>query len=295
MNSDTPKYYQPYDSGEDTDDGSDVESEDYDSEDLPDFEDIRIRREEDPRYAIIRSAGPNFNTSAEQLKYMEHAPGAIYDNSTNITSLTNFTYLNPPKTTKTSLFSIKSLNRDNNVWKTPFQFQLKTPRVYKNVTKLQLVQISFPNNTTNFVNSPTFTLELENILLKGGVPEDCLSTCVALAGCKGYGNSIAVGELGRLNVNNQPSYTVLDIPNGQYTNQDLAKAFTESANNTPPFSPISYDTFKNEFKIHRDISILFNEPGEIFKNNFTNINGHYTKQDIIHSYYTTYHFDIHFQ
>ncbi len=72
MNSDTPKYYMPYDSGEDTDHegtdtGSDDGSEDYDSDNLPDFEDPRIRREEDPRYALIRTAGPNFNTSAQQL------------------------------------------------------------------------------------------------------------------------------------------------------------------------------------------------------------------------------------
>ena len=79
MNSDTPKYYQPYDSGDDTDDGTDIESEDYDSDDLPDFEDPRIRREEDPRYALIRTAGPNFNTSALNNSNIWNTPLVLYD------------------------------------------------------------------------------------------------------------------------------------------------------------------------------------------------------------------------
>ena len=70
--------------------------------------------------------------------------------STNITSLSSLVYLNPPKTTQTSLFSIKSINRDTTVYPSPFNFSLKTPRVYKNVTKVQLVQISFPNNVQGY-------------------------------------------------------------------------------------------------------------------------------------------------
>ena len=100
MSSITPHYYTPYESGEDTDDktGSDNSSDYSDSDTIPDSEDPRIRREEDPRYALIRAAGPNFDTSAQQLKYMEQAPGlgsALYDVNTNITSLSSFTYLNP--------------------------------------------------------------------------------------------------------------------------------------------------------------------------------------------------------
>ena len=77
-NQDTPQYYRPYDSGEDTDADYDTEGTDDtgDTGDTGDTEDIRIRREEDPRYAIVKAAGPNFNTSAQQLKYMEGAAGA---------------------------------------------------------------------------------------------------------------------------------------------------------------------------------------------------------------------------
>jgi len=305
MNSDTPKYYMPYDSGEDTDgktdngtdDGS--ESEDYDSDELPDFEDSRIRREEDPRYAIIRAAGPNLNTSAQQLKYMEHAPGSLYDNSTNITSLTDLVYLNPPKTTITSLFSIKSTNRDFKSFPSPFNFQLKTPRVYKNVTKFQLVQISFPNNTQGFINTPQFINNsqylqgLEELLIENGVPENCLSTCAVISGCNPATTSHAVVEMGRLNEVGQPMMTPISIPTGFYTDQQLAQEFTKSANNTPPFNLISFEEFKTEFKIHRDISILFNEHGEYLKTNIVNpIRPITSKTDIINIYYTQTHLDL---
>jgi hypothetical protein len=292
MNQDTPTYYRPYDSGDDTDNTTDSGSEDYDSDDLPEFEDPRIRREEDPRYAIIRAAGPNFNTSAEQLKYMEHAPGSAYYPSTNITSLSNLVYLNPPKTTQTSLFCIKSVNRDASVWPTPFNFQLKTPRVYKNVTKFQLVQISFPNNTQNFINSPAFTLEFVNVLLNQGVPEECLSTCVTLSGCKATTESIGVAELGRLNEKGEPMMTTISIPKGFYENQELAREFTKNANNTPPFNLISFEEFKYEFKIHRDVLILFNEPGEYFQTNVAKqMRAIGSKNDIMNTYYSQQHID----
>jgi hypothetical protein len=295
MNSDTPKYYRPYDSDDDTvatdDELSDSGSEDYDSDELPKSEDIRIRREEDPRYAIIRAAGPNFNTSAEQLKYMEHAPGSIYDNNTNISSLHNLTYLNPPKTTQTSLFTVKSINRDTQVYTSPFNFQLKTPRVYKNVTKLQLVQISFPNNTTEFIDSPLFALEFAEELLKRGLNPECLSTCVSISGCTPVTNSFGVIEKGRIS-DGYPKMYKFSIPSGQYSNEQIANSLNTTCNNTPPLNIISYDEFKTEFQTHRDIYILFNEPGDCFYSNITKTSYRtHSKQDIMNTYYPELHLD----
>ena len=290
MNSDTPKYYQPYDSGEDTDDSSDSESDDYDSDNLPDSEDARIRREQDPRYAIIAAAGPNFNTSVEQLKYMENAPGSSYDNSTNITSLSSLVYLNPPKTTQTSLFTVKSINRDIRVYTSPFNFQLKTPRVYKNITKLQLVQISFPNNTTNFIDSPLFLEQFAFELLNRGLSPECLPTCAALAGCTPVSNSFGIIEARKSN--EAPLMSKFSIPKGYYSNEELATSLNKISNNTPPLNLISYDEFKTEFQTHRDITILFNEPGMSFYSNITNKNyTNYTKLDVMNTYYSQVHID----
>ena len=121
---DVPKYYMPYDSGEDTDADTEEES------DVSDFEDPRIRKQEDPRYAIYKTAGPDFDTYDQQLKYMEAPVGGEYNPANNITSLSGLMYLNAPKTTTTSLFCMKSSNRDKKVYPSPFNFTIKTPRTY---------------------------------------------------------------------------------------------------------------------------------------------------------------------
>ena len=68
---DEPKYYMPYDSGQDTD--VDTDTEDEKGSDESDYEDPRIRREEDPRYAIYKAAGPNFDTYDKQMQYSENS------------------------------------------------------------------------------------------------------------------------------------------------------------------------------------------------------------------------------
>jgi hypothetical protein len=289
------QYYMPYES--DTDTISDATSDtgsDYDSDELPESEDPRIRREEDPRYAIISAAGPNFNTSEQQLKYMEHAPGAAYDPSTNITSLSSLTYLNPPKTTQTSLFSIKAINRDTAVWESPFNFTLKTPRVYKNVTKLQLVQISFPNNTQAIATPSNFIDAFITELVKGNIPADCISTCIDTINCGPNTTSLGIAEQGRYNTRGEQMYTVVGVSNGIYDGKKLAAELTRNSNNTPPFNIISYGEFKEIFQATRDASILFNEPGDYFISGLLPSGlGRHTKNDIMRVYYSQEHIDSH--
>jgi hypothetical protein len=288
---DTPGYYMPYDSGEDT--GTD--DEDYDDSSLPESEDPRIRREEDPRYAIIRAAGPSFNTSEQQLKYMENAPGATYDNSTNITTLQNLVYLNPAKTTQTSLFSVKAVNRDRKKFPSPFNFEIKLPRVYKNVTKFQLVQLSFPNNTqSQIVSSSAFLFSLQELLISEGVPPECTSTCISIAtGAGTQNNSMGIIEDGRVNSQGEPLFVTLSLPDGVYNNEQLATELTNQANNTPPLNLISFSTFREIFQTTHDVSALFNEPGDIYFSKLTNGQKHkyFTKQTIMNTYYTQQHID----
>lgn len=291
---DTPQYYMPYDSGEDTGTDDDLSDEDYDDSQLPDYEDPRIRREEDPRYAILRTAGPNFNTSEQQLKYMEHAPGSAYDNSTNITSLKDLVYLNPPKTTQTSLFSVKSSNRDLKVYNSPFNFTIKTPRVYKNVTKFQLVQLSFPNNVNSVVNDGLFLSSFIFALLEGGIPSSCISTCINVIECGSASATLALAEHGRLNDKGQQILVTAKVPNGIYSPQKLCSELNAQLNNTPPFNIISYNDFKNCFKATRDISCLFNEPGDHFHTPVTaeRYTSH-TKETIMNTYFSQKHIDTH--
>lgn len=287
---DTPQYYMPYDSAEDS--GADSGQDSGEESDVSDFEDPRIRREEDPRYAIIRAAGPNFDTYQQQLNYIEHPYAGEYNPKTDITSLEGLRYLNPPKTSITSLLSIKSSNRDVSVYPSPYYFSLKTPRIYKNVTKFQLIQISFPNNNSAVGSPSTFVSSIIRSLLTLGVDPCCISSCVENTDGVTGSNSIGIIEQGRLNDMGQPMLTTLSVPNGNYSNGELAQELTLQANNTPPFNLISYEDFKEVFQTTRDITVLFNEPGDSFQSNLTKIRySHFTKETIMNCYYTRSHID----
>ena len=212
-------YYHPYDSSGTESDESD------DSED---------RRLQDPRYAILRAAGPPLTTEDKQ-KYMNGpSVGAPWDESTNIKSLKDHVYLDPPKSTKTSLVSIKSSDRDRSVWPTPFRFQLKLPRTYKDVTKFQLVQMSFPNNANNVQASDLFTSSLVNILISKGVPSTCFPVCVSVMNCTTASNTLGMIEQGRMNAFGAPLLTTVSAPDGTFTDPQLASELTLAANSTPP-------------------------------------------------------------
>ena len=283
---DVPKYYMPYDSGEDTDADTEEES------DVSDFEDPRIRKQEDPRYAIYKTAGPDFDTYDQQLKYMEAPVGGEYNSANNITSLSGLMYLNAPKTTTTSLFCMKSSNRDKKVYPSPFNFTIKTPRTYKNLTKFQIVQISFPNNNSAVGTQSTIISSVVTQLLNLGIAPCCLATCVSESLVTAGSNTVALSEQSRLNENDQPMLVTLTVPNATYSNPQLATELTEQSNNTPPFNLISYEDFKDAFQTTRDISMLFNEPGELFHSNLTTKRYiHFQKNTIMNCYYTQEHID----
>jgi len=292
----------PYDSGEDSgaeDTGSEGavsgSDEDYDDAKLPEYEDARIRREEDPRYAIYRTTGPNFDTFGEQLDYRIHPHETPYSVSSNITSLTGLQYLNPPKTVVTSLFSVKSINRDISVWPSPFYFSIKTPRVYKNVTKFQLVQISFPNTNDTLGTYSTFVSSFIEALLDKGLSTCCISTCISVTQGVSGSNSIGLVEQARLNVHGHPMLVSLAVPDGRYREEELATGLNFQANNTPPFNLISFEDFKATFQTTHDISVLFNEPGDLFHSALTArryVNP--TKETIMNCYYSQAHVDSFF-
>lgn len=287
-------YYRPYSSGGSSPaiSGSGSELSDTDSEESP--EDRRLK---DPRYAILRAAGPNLTTSEAQQRYM-NGPGAIgapWDETTNIQSMKDHVYLDPPKSTKTSLVSIKSTNRDKKVWPTPFRFQVKLPRTYKDVTKFQLVQMSFPNNASNVHASDLFTSSLVSLLLSEGVPSSCINTCVSVMNCTTASNTVGVIEQGRTNTVGTPLLTSLSVPLSAsgLTDSQMAAELTTQANSTPPLNLISYSDFQGVFQTTRDVSVLFSEPGDNYVSPLTNQRlGQHTKEHIMNTYYTQKHVDM---
>ena len=293
MSRQLPQYYRPYESDENEDFDSDDSLESDDSEES---EDIETLRRNDPRYAILKMAGPPLHKNNNQVNYANKQQlGSPYDPLTNVTSLEDHVYLDPPKTIRTTLISIKSINRDKSLFPTPYQFQLKLPRTYKNVTKFQLVQLSFPNNNTNNVSQMTLinSTVLTNLISRG-VPSSCISDCVGLLQCATPANAVALVEDGRLNDQGDPLLVALSVADGSYEDAELAREITFKANCTPPFNLISYDAFRDVFMNTRDILCLFNEPGDGFysKTNNKRFGAHY-KTDIMNTYYSQYQVDIH--
>jgi hypothetical protein len=273
--------YQPYDSNTDLDTDTDSDTSD----------DIDSRRARDPRYAILVAPGPNLAPQNTIINPIE--VGAPWDETTNIRSLADHVYLDPPKTTKTSLVSIKSTDRDTNVFPTPFRFQLKLPRVYKDVTKFQLVQMSFPNGANNVIPTNLFTSSLVIKLLSQGVPSSCLSTCVSVINCSPASQSFGIVEQGRLTPAGEPLLGTISIPHGNYSDAQMASELTFQANSTPPLNLVSYEDFKDVFMSTRDISILFNEPGNSYYSAITNARYQaHTKENIMNTYYSQQHIDI---
>ena len=275
--------YQPYDSNTDLDSGTDTDSDTSD--------DIDSRRAQDPRYAILVAPGPSLapqNTTINPINV-----GAPWDETTNIRSLVDHVYLDPPKTTKTSLVSIKSTDRDSNVFPTPFRFQLKLPRIYKDVTKFQLVQMSFPNGANNVIPTNLFTSSLVLKLLSQGVPSSCLSTCVSVINCSPASQSLGIVEQGRLTPAGEPLLGTITVPHGNYNDSQMASELTFQANSTPPLNLVSYEDFKDVFMSTRDISILFNEPGNSYYSAITNARYQaHTKENIMNTYYSQQHIDV---
>jgi hypothetical protein len=265
--------YSQYKSGSDSDIDSGTDSgTDYESD------------KEDPRYALLRAV----NTTRfveDDPKYMK------WDNSNINQTLENMEYSVAPRTTKTSLFSMKSVNRDKSIYPTPYHFQIKLPRVYKNVTKFQLVQLSFPNSSGGVTGQALFVSSLMQDMINNGVPSSCVTTCISIANCSSGSNTVGMMELNRTNASGDPLLTTVSVPEGIYSDPQLADELTFQSNSTPPLNIISYQQFKDTFMNTRDVSVLFNEPGDTFYSKTGARINRPTKEAIMNTYYTQQHID----
>lgn len=287
--SNLPQYYRPYDSDQNDDFSSASDSDSDDSSSTSSVSEV------DPRYEILKLSGPSLHQNQNQVRYYyDQEKGSPYDPETNITSFEDHVYLDPPKTIKTTLVSVKSISRDKSVWPTPYRFQIKLPRVYKNVTKFQMVQMSFPNNNTNNISQAALiSSAISKQLLLDGVPSSCISDCVGVLNCTTVGNSVGLIEEGRINSYGEPLLVTLPVNDGTYDDLQLAKEITFRANSTPPFNLISYEEFRDVFMNTRDIMCLFNEPGDGFVSQTAPHKrfGQHNKLDIMGTYYSQYQLD----
>lgn len=272
-----PAYYRPYTDNEDDDD-DDTASEYTTMSDAT-----------DPRYAIIKAAGPNFNTLADQLAF-DKAKGAnvstAYGPIVAVQNANSVLYGNPAKTTQTSLFAVRSANRDQSVYPTSTQFSLKLPRVYKNVTQFQCVQISFPFFQNAVISPSTLISTLVGYILLNIAPST-VSSCLACFNQEAAATSLAFIEDGRTNpVTGRELVHVASIRNGGYNAYSLVAELNQQMNKVPPFNLITYADHYNRFRATRSYDHLFNEAGpQLYDNTTKTFKVNPTKADIMGRYY----------
>jgi hypothetical protein len=290
-------YYAPYESdssksGSESEAGSDSETEL--SEDELSFEDTAARRvDNDYRYALVKAGGPNFNTLNEQLAFTKDNIGSAYSNElvadeTLQPSEVNPIYKQPKKQIVSSLFSFKSADRDKAVYPFSTYFTIKTPRVYKNVTQIQLVQINIQTPANSAIPDVS---SLESAIIAAIGRNFDISECSGcfppLSQSSSSITSIGISEFGRQNPiqSNQILVHNIKARSGRYDPVTLIDELDKQSNKTPPFTTVSYAEHRRLFMSTKTVDHLFNEPGRYYENKLTgNFFATNNKSDIISRY-----------
>jgi len=303
-----PQYYSPYTENSDSDSESDT------STTSSGFSDSTARKLDDPRYAIIRAAGPAMNTASEQNFYQaletrrNQVIGYNFNEEDTYVPSTDFSLRTPLlpflptyTTTTTTLFSFNSSERDKNVWPLSTFFTLKTPRNYKNIINIQFVQINFPN----FLNALPDISSLYTSIAEYASQQTKLdfSNCYACLGNSGGGggnrgfttsmNGGSFSEEGRTNpvAPANPLIHTFTLRGGNYDSMALATEMDKQMNTTPPFNIISYSEHRQLFIATGSAKHLFNDPGKwYFSPSSGNFIRNATKTMIINDYLPNVHF-----
>lgn len=295
MSSSQQNYYAPYVSEEEDNKAYESDSESgsgSDSDTSDSSFDTTAQRLDDPRYAIVRAAGPSFNTINDQLTYQrgKNAFGAPLDVQlagipTVVNSSNSPLLLDNKKRIQTTLFSVKSSNRDRRVWPTSTDFEIKLSRPFKQVTQIQLVQISYEPFMNIIPDVSGFINAVVPYLSTFGVD---VSQCLCCFPSASVQNSIGLTEVGRSDPlkPSSPLSLIITARPGRYDNNLLAQEMDYQMNHTPPFNLISYTDHRAKFHSTKTLGHLFNEPGRYFyhrtrKDFITSP----TKQDIHNTYY----------
>jgi hypothetical protein len=270
-----PSYYRPFTTEKDPDPDSDSDSDSG-------FSDTSARRLDDPRYAIIRAAGPSLNTAPEQLFYQSlqarnqfaigyaYNQSDMYDPSMNIPLAIPFLpFLPTNQTTHTSLFSFSSANRDTNAYPLSTFFTIKTPRTYNNITLIQFVQINFPYFLNSIPDASTVAIDISKYVASNiGLNWSNCYKCIGNsgAGYRGMTTSINGGsfsEAGRTNpaATSKELVHTFTVRGGAYDANSLAIEMDKQMNITPPFNIISYTEHRQLFIAIGNVDHLFNDPG----------------------------------
>ena len=118
------------------------------------------------------------------------------DASNNVIEYKSPLYANPKKRVQSNLFSFKSADRDPEVYPLSTFFTLKTPRTYKNVTQIQIVQVNFQYFANAIPDLSNVYQEILNYVSTIGYDPSQCANCTNLVPNL---NGLALSEVGRTN------------------------------------------------------------------------------------------------
>ena len=179
--------------------------------------------------------GPNFADFARKLTYEKQD---LYGPYEPLAAGPEAKHDAPKTKDVTSLFLIDSKNRDMNAFPQPTAFTLQPPRVYKNITSIQVTQVKLLSSFFYFRNDKANTI-------------------------------LPLVEIGRIQINTylgKSLTSVIKIREGTYSINDLLTELQTHMNITPVFYdfPGGFSDFITKFTINGDLSINFNQPGDTY-------------------------------
>ena len=288
-------YYAPYESESEAEsDGKTSSAADSDTESdaSTGSGDSIARGLDDPRYAILKAAGPAM-TATNQLFY-EHGPtllGSTYepmpvkDASNNVIEYKSPLYGDPKKRVQSNLFSFKSADRDPEVYPLSTFFTLKTPRTYKNVTQIQIVQVNFQYFANAIPDLSNVYQEILNYVSTIGYDPSQCANCTNLVPNL---NGLALSEVGRTNPVDPGQVLVhaVQVSPGDYDAPGLLAELDKQTNKTPPFRIVSYADHRSQFQATRTLTHLFNPPGPwTYQSQTGTFSDSMSHDDIVKSYF----------
>lgn len=230
-------YYRPYTSGSDSGSGSESESESDSgssvSSQMSEHHDLSASNLPNFRALAEALAGPSFDLSGELL-YAKHPLG--FPMNQPLTSLAGYeiksdtegVQLKSSTQSVNSIIMLLSNDRDRSVFGQPTYVTLRLPRVYKNVTSFQIVQIKLLSSFFYFREGKQNT-------------------------------DITIVESGRPQVRSL-------IRSGTYDINSLMTEIQTQLNATPVFYdfPNGFQEFAIRFASTGDFSLNFNYPGDYY-------------------------------
>ncbi len=262
MNSQPPKYYRPYMS----DDEEKSEASSVSSDDSSLSDDVVDDMIGSP-LSLVRAGGPSMINPTKQLDFriqpvkkgVQYYP---FDLSGEFDKTLPFTGTTFDMNTgiATSILIVNSRDRDRNVYPQPTFFTLRVPRIYRNITSFQILQLKLLSSFFYFRPDKENT---DITILENGreIPDQ-------------YGTMI-------------PNKIKSFIRTGTYDITSLLNELQTQLNRTPLFFdyPNGIQDFIPQFASTGDLSLGFNQPGDTY---YDSLRRQFVNNPTISTIVTTY-------